>query len=675
MHGERSKRARGRIETAADVEKGWERKGGGVKSSESRGRGVEKGGEAVGQSQRPVKNRCWGKGRKVALAGQRSANVLILLRATRKTRMRTCFQMCGAPHVQISGTLSGSSCLHLVVPLGSALVCTRFASPLRSPAKSIALRVPTSSPHLQQWSAPRLSPPCRTLGLILSLSILPVSHMPDIFHPVGFVSSFLLAPPPSSSKTALKRFPTQRYRYVSTPYRASVTPTDPPSIASDTDSRVERRILETCAPPPWTLSFRGRRLYQTNHNGLEYQVLPPAENGNALSNSDKPLWRKLLDLTLLPAGFPHSVGSGYGHWVVWHIGRQTFRNAYYVLGTTSLLKALGLGTGQAVAVGASLKWVLKDGLGMTGKLGVSARLAGILDRDPKLWRVLGDSIMALAAGVEICSVLKPSYFLLFGALGGLLKGAASAMSGPSYRVFLYNFALRENIGDVSSRGEAQVVLGNLMGLGIGVVVSAVLAKISGGLTGNLTCFAVLATMHMWCTLSAVRTVNLNTLNWKRLNIVLDGFLRVGEILSVEDVNKREQLMGWSESERLRVGVSLAEYMERSVDVKSALGNSADRFMVLYGKGMVGVALSEDVKVVDILRATLQGKKLLARIKAEEGRLTAERIGQLKSESYKWAGSVFRQFLKGLEKEGWSTSKLVISLGDSRYREANDAEWT
>lgn len=484
---------------------------------------------------------------------------------------------------------------------------------------------------------------------------------------LAFSSSFVATPLHPLLTTSHKT----QYRHANI-YRASVTPTDPPSVGTGPKSKAEKRILETCTPPPWMLSFRGQRLYEMNHEGLQYQVLPPSKKGDNRSNSEKSPWRRLLDLTLLPANFPHSVGRGYGQWVIWHVGRQMFRNAYYVLGTTSLLKALGLGSGQAIAVGASLKWVLKDGLGMASKLGVSARLAGIVDRDPKMWRVIGDSLMAVAVGVEICSVLKPAYFLLFGALGSLLKEAAGAMSGPSYRVFLYNFAVRENIGDVSSRGEAQVVLGNLLGLGIGVLVSAELVRIEGGLAGTLGCFAVLAALHMRCTLNAVRTVDLNTLNWKRLNIVLDAFLDRGEVLSVEEVNEREGLLERTGGDRIRMGVSLAEYVDNDVNMETILGNGEDRFIVVYSEGTVGVLLREDVEMADMLRAILQGKKLLERVDAEKRNMTAEGVKRLTRESHEWAGSVLGQLVSGLETRGWSTGKLLISLGNSRYKEASAA---
>lgn len=380
-----------------------------------------------------------------------------------------------------------------------------------------------------------------------------------------------------------------------------------------------------------------------------------------------PLWRNLLSLTILPSNFPASVAPGYVHWVRWHIARHTFRTAYYVLGTTSLLKALGLGTGKALVVGATLKWVLKDGLGMASKLAVSARLAGLVDRDPKMWRMIGDTLMAAATAVEISSLLKPSYFLLFGALGGLLKEAAGAMSGPSYRVFLDAFALTQNIGDVSSRGEAQVVLGNLIGLAIGVVVSGTIERFGGGLVANYACFAVLATLHLGSTYNAVGTVRLRSLNWKRLNIVIDEFLKRGVVMPVEDVNARERLFSWPSGDRLVLGASLFDFAKSLEEMEEALTDSTEKFFVVFKMGKVGLVLSENIEVLDVLKALLQGRKFLEIAGIEE--LTTEEVSKIRGESYRWVQGAFPRFKEGLEEMGWSTSKLLTSLGPCTYREA------
>lgn len=355
------------------------------------------------------------------------------------------------------------------------------------------------------------------------------------------------------------------------------------------------------------------------------------------------------------------------------MGRQLFRNAYYVLGTTSLLYSLGLGTGQALAVGATLKWVLKDGLGMGTKLLVSTRLAAVVDSDPRRWRFVGDTLMAVAAGVEILSVTNPMYFLLFGTAAALLKEAAGAMSGPSYRVFLDSFAINSNIGDVSSRGEAQVVVGNLIGLGVGVAIATFLGTLDGSdrLLSTLAFYAALAAGHLTCTFNGVQTVQMRTLNWQRLHLIIDDFLKRRTVPGVAEVNRKEGFMYMGKppgGKRIRMGAQLLDFVECGNDVSRALGHRKDRCIVAYNHGGAGVVIREDARPTDVLRAILQARKLVDSVDESGGELDRELVGVLTTKSYDWGNEAMPEFLSGLEKEGWSTAKLLMNMGESRYRE-------
>eukprot|EP00177_Eucheuma_denticulatum_P006112 GFKZ01011146.1.p1 GENE.GFKZ01011146.1~~GFKZ01011146.1.p1 ORF type:complete len:536 (+),score=61.09 GFKZ01011146.1:107-1609(+) len=453
--------------------------------------------------------------------------------------------------------------------------------------------------------------------------------------------------------------------------KCSASPKEPPSRSPQPPtSPSQRRIIETFRAPPWSRAFQTRRMYVHDPAKRHCDVTQVPASLISSPSPRGPFWRDLLSLTILPSNFPASVAPGYLQWVRWHIARQTFRNAYYVLGTTSLLKALGLGTGKAVVVGATLKWVLKDGLGMASKLAVSARLAGLVDRDPKMWRMIGDSFMAMATAIEISSLLKPSYFLLFGALSGLLKEAAGAMSGPSYRVFLDAFAVTQNIGDVSSRGEAQVVLGNLIGLAIGVVVSGTIERFGGGLAASYACFAVLATLHLGSTFNAVGTVRLRSLNWKRLDIIIDEFLKTGVVIPVENANGREKLFSWPDEDRLILGASLFDFAKSVEEMEVALRDSTDTFVVVFKKGKVGLVLREDIEVLDVIRAILQGRKFLEMVSTRE--LTTKEVSDIRKESYRWVQGAFPRFKEGLEEMGWSTSKLLTSMGPCTFREVEES---
>eukprot|EP00737_Agarophyton_chilense_P003489 gb/GEZJ01004098.1/.p1 GENE.gb/GEZJ01004098.1/~~gb/GEZJ01004098.1/.p1 ORF type:complete len:486 (-),score=44.09 gb/GEZJ01004098.1/:1313-2770(-) len=418
-------------------------------------------------------------------------------------------------------------------------------------------------------------------------------------------------------------------------------------------------------------------VYKLDLNTLVLQTVQDKHSSSRNSSHKPSSPIRSLFYALLPTGYPDTVQPGYMYWAVWHIGRHVFRQSYYVLGTTSLLSSLGLSTNTSLAVGATLKWVLKDGLGMATKLFLSTSLARLVDADPKRFRMLGDTMMACAALIEVLSVLNPPYFLAFGAIAGLLREAAGAMSGPAYRVFLDSFAGRNNIGDVSSRGEAQVVIGNLLGLALGVFITQRLNSLQGGirLAGTLVAFTPLAALHLFCTRNAVGTVRLKTLNWQRVHLLLDVYLKHGSVPDVQSVNKSERLLPIGNARTLRnriiCGASLREFEHVADQVAHTLKEMEDKHVIVVYNGVkVGVILGDESKVGDIIFGLLWARKLLEIADAQkESRTYLPFVRQ----SLTWSKRNCNRLLESLGEQGWSTEKLLIPLGASRYMVSNANE--
>lgn len=449
------------------------------------------------------------------------------------------------------------------------------------------------------------------------------------------------------------------------------SPSAPPTASPSAPAPPHAQVLLTESTPSRPQASRGYTLDPATQCLSPARVRPPPA---ARAAPRTPL--ALARDQLLPAGWPATVAPGYARWAVCHVCRHVFRSAYYVLGTTSLLRALGVGAGDALAVGAALQWVLKDGLGLVAKLALSTQLARVVDRDAKRWRVAGDALMAASAAVEIAAVTRPAYFLAFGAAAALLRDAASAMSGPSYRVFLDAFAVNANIGDVSSRGEAQVVLGNLLGLGLGSAISTFLASLPAAeqLLPTLAFYAVLASAHMASTYNAVSTVQLHTLNWQRLNLVVDDFLETGNVPPVAEVNQRERIVYVRapppSRRQLRIGAPLLDFVTCAQQVSHAIYDRNDRFIIAYEDGCVGVILRDDATPDDVLRGYLLGRRLLQRLDAFANTPTADQrlFNCLYMENYEWVDQAYPDFLEGLEIRGWTTSKLLIPVEESRYNQ-------
>lgn len=240
-----------------------------------------------------------------------------------------------------------------------------------------------------------------------------------------------------------------------------------------------------------------------------------------------PLVRAVASV-LLPTGYPASVTPDYLRFAVWNTCRQAIRATLDVLGTSSMLAALGVGTpaaaGGAHALSAAANWVLKDGLGSVAKIALASRLAPRVDGSAKRWRVLGDMVMSGATFFELATAVYPAAFLPLASMAVVLKKGADVATGPSYRVVLTSVAAESNVGDVSARAETQLVSGNLVGLAGGLGLVALLNGLAGGAHDKVLAAVYLALVaaRVGCTYQSMAGVQLRTLNWDRLMWLLEG---------------------------------------------------------------------------------------------------------------------------------------------------------
>ena len=75
----------------------------------------------------------------------------------------------------------------------------------------------------------------------------------------------------------------------------------------------------------------------------------------------------------------------------------------------------------AVAAGAAIKWVAKDGIGALGRYIVGGSLSKFFDEDPRFWRFLADLIVSSGLALEISTARYPDLFLLLAGTGNFAK--------------------------------------------------------------------------------------------------------------------------------------------------------------------------------------------------------------------------------------------------------------
>lgn len=149
---------------------------------------------------------------------------------------------------------------------------------------------------------------------------------------------------------------------------------------------------------------------------------------------------------------------------------------------------LGIKSKHASTLGlsAALNWVLKDALGKIVRMVWASRMGRKFDPDAKRWRYRSSLLFAVGNGLEVLTYVYPSLFLLLATLANSLK-QMSMLTSSSTRNAVYNsFASKENIGDITAKGEAQIAFVDLFGIASGIFLSSEFCSVlSMGFNFNL----------------------------------------------------------------------------------------------------------------------------------------------------------------------------------------------
>ena len=236
--------------------------------------------------------------------------------------------------------------------------------------------------------------------------------------------------------------------------------------------------------------------------------------------------RKMIAYNIKPylsaAFLPEGVTPAYYRYARWRVYQRLINANLQVFGTQSLLLALGIKT-KSLALSAALNWVLKDALGKITRMIWASKMGGKFDSDAKRWRFRASLLYAAGNGMEITTYCFPQLFLLFATAANCCK-QMSMLTCSSTRTALYNSfrdGTRENIGDITAKGEASIAVVDLIGIATGVTASSVLGTSVGTV---LTMYLVLQSMEIFCIYRMMRTVQFRVLNFERLVQVLQDFV-------------------------------------------------------------------------------------------------------------------------------------------------------
>ena len=231
--------------------------------------------------------------------------------------------------------------------------------------------------------------------------------------------------------------------------------------------------------------------------------------------------------TVLPrlrlAFCPENVTPNYFSFLQWRMLQRWINANLHVLGTQSLL--MGLGLQHKAAIGAAVQWVLKDALGKVVRLLWASKMGRRFDADAKRWRLRSAAVFATGNALEIVTSLCPSYFLVLATLANCCK-QVSMLTSSSTRTAIYNsFGPKENIGDITAKGEAQIAVVDLIGITTGVWWTQRLPSRKF----VALAYVVLQSFEIFCVYRTMRAVQYRVLNFERLQRLTYDFCK-GEAL-------------------------------------------------------------------------------------------------------------------------------------------------
>ncbi|XP_033928384.1 RUS family member 1 isoform X1 [Melopsittacus undulatus] len=331
--------------------------------------------------------------------------------------------------------------------------------------------------------------------------------------------------------------------------------------------------------------------YQGDPRGGLLRLRPPGARAGTGIN-------QVLMRVLLPQGYPHSVSPDYLQYQCWDSLQALCSSLCSSLSARSVLQAMGVGDGAATVTGATLTWLLRDGVGMVTRITFTYLQGSRLDCEAKQWRLAADVINDAALLLELLAPDWPRAgpaLLTLAAAGKCVVGVAG---GATRTALAVHQARRDNVAEVAAKDSSQETLVN----GLGLLLSLLLLPALEGrpwLTWGVV--TLLLVTHVIANVRAVGALRLRSLNRPRLRLAVGGALRGGArggggafaVPAPEEVNPREPLLpGFSTRLHLHLGAPLHRLVKSEAELLKAIECSPEQYLIVLRpeEGWVGVGL-------------------------------------------------------------------------------------
>ncbi|XP_026539248.1 RUS1 family protein C16orf58 homolog isoform X2 [Notechis scutatus] len=411
-----------------------------------------------------------------------------------------------------------------------------------------------------------------------------------------------------------------------------------------------------------------------SRSARRYQALPNGKLSSVEDASEAWHFRSLHHIFVsifLPQGYPESVSADYLPYQFWDTIQAFASSITGTLATQAVLKGVGVGDETSTVAAATITWILKDGTGMLGRIAFAWSKGLFAD-------VLND----VAIFMEIVAPAFPGCFTLIVCASGFFKCIVGVAGGATRAALTMHQARRDNMADVSAKDGSQETLVNLAGLLFSLFL---IPLVVDNLLLTYALYALFTILHLYANYQAVRAVCMETVNRARLHLVLQHYLKWGEVPGPAVINPQEPLLlGFRQQLKITLGAPLHTVTSSVADFQKALEGNASNYLIFFNRpaGLISILLHRQAVSVDVIKAYTHGLLLEVLLYQDMETCTLERRSLLNlqhllckesskedprihSEMHQFLDRIFPKFLAGLTAAGWVTDRNL--LGPEEWR--------
>lgn len=366
---------------------------------------------------------------------------------------------------------------------------------------------------------------------------------------------------------------------------------------------------------------------------------------------------------LMRSFFPEDVTPDYYSFTAWRFAQRCVSSTIGVFGTSSLLFALGIRSGR-IGQAAVISWVLKEGFGRVGKMIWAGSMGKDFDVDPKRWRFRSAVLYAAGNGLEIVTQIFPASFLIFATAANSMKQVSMLTSSACRNAMYRSFGERsQNIANITAKGEAQIVVADLFGMGCGIRLSKLMSSSRSNVVGAFFALTVLDIFGIYMEL---RSVVFRSLNAERSSIVISRLMDKGDYLTPSQVSPKERICLRPRYMRFVRMSSIAKAAKDPAELEMLLRVfRKEHFMVSTprskGGGPCRLVLRNDASNEDVLRAMfLIGHVQKAMKTYHKKSISLDEKENILRCAAKMSKRAFPSFMASIREAGWSTENLLFS---------------